>query len=157
VNIFVPAEAGVKVSGNGIRPGGPFQAQGASLDTFLADNLPAGGELTLRVSGEPLSSLGTIDASPHQTSGPDQTASIVIGLVTLAGAVALAVAYWQGRLNLKTNAAVKDRQAVLLQAIANLDDEYDAGSMAQKPYRAKRAEFKDELITLMAAEEHSAS
>ena len=156
VNIFAPAEAGVNVSGDGIRSGGPFQAQGASLDTFLADNLSAGGKLTFQVSGEPLSSLGTVDASPHQTSGPDQTTSIVIGLIALAGAVALAIVYWQGWLNLRFRPAAQDRRANLLQAIADLDDEYEVGGLEEEPYLARRAELKDELIALMAAQEHPA-
>jgi mono/diheme cytochrome c family protein len=152
VNILVPAEAGVEVTGDGIRPGGPFQARGASLDMFLADDLSAGSELRFRVSGEPLSGLGTIDISPHRASGPDQTTSTVIGLIVLAGSVALAIAYWQGWLNSRFKPGARDRQAILLQTIADLDDEYDAGRIAEKPYRAKRSELKEELQALMAAE-----
>jgi hypothetical protein len=104
------------------------------------------------VSGEPLSGLGTIDISPHRSSGPDQTTSIVIGLIVLAGSVALAIAYWQGWLNSRFKPGARDRQAILLQTIADLDDEYDAGRIAEKPYRAKRSELKEELQALMAAE-----
>ena len=153
VNILVPAEAGVEVTGEGIRPGGPFQARGASLDMYLADDLSAGSELTFRVSGEPLSGLGTMNVSPARSSGPDQTTGIVIGLIALAGSAALAVAYWQGWLSSRFKSGARDRQAVLLQAIADLDDEYDAGRLAEKPYRARRSKLKEELLALMAADE----
>lgn len=153
VNILVPAEAGVEVTGEGIRPGGPFQARGASLDMFLADDLSAGSELTFRVSGEPLSGLGTMNVSPHRSSGPDEATGIAIGLVALTGSAALAIAYWQGWLSSRFKSSARDRQAVLLQAIADLDDEYDTGRLAEEPYQTRRSELKEELLALMAAEE----
>jgi hypothetical protein len=120
---------------------------------YLADDLSAGSELTFRVSGEPLSGLGTMNVSPARSSGPDQTTGIVIGLIALAGSAALAVAYWQGWLSSRFKSGARDRQAVLLQAIADLDDEYDAGRLAEEPYRARRSKLKEELLALMAADE----
>ena len=141
------------MTGDGIRPGGPFQARDASLDMFLADDLSAGSELAFRVSGEPQSGLGTVEASPHRSPGPNQTTSIVIGLIVLAGSSGLAFAYWRGWLSSRFSSGARDRKAALLQEIADLDDQYDAGRITEKAYRAKRSALKEELLALMAAEE----
>jgi mono/diheme cytochrome c family protein len=152
VNIFVPADAGIQVSGNGIRPGGPFDAQGTTLETYLAEDLPAGEALTLRLSGEPQASSAAAVPSPHRRPGPSETQSIAIGAVTMVGALTLAYLYWQGRLTLRRRRAGQDRESALLQAIAELDDGFEAGGMKETPYRTRRAELKEELIALMEGE-----
>jgi hypothetical protein len=155
VNVFLPAQAGIEVSGDGIRSGEPFQSQGALMDTFLADDLAAGEKLVLRLSGDAKTSLGTGASSPHQPSGPDEMASIVIGLTALAGAVAVAVLYWQGRLKLNFRLPAQDRQTALLRTMADLDDDYVAGRVDEETYLARRAKLKGELIELMQAEDRA--
>jgi hypothetical protein len=41
----------------------------------------------------------------------------------------------------------------LLQEVADLDDDYEAGELKGKSYRTRRALLKEELIELMEAEE----
>ena len=150
VNVFTP-DVGVEVSGDGIRDGGPFSAQGTMLNTYLADDLAAGGRLTIKLSGEPKFST-TSAASPHGASaaqGPDNTQSLAIGLIALAGALAVGFLYWQGYLRLGAKPPLGSEQTTLLQAIAELDDAYQVGQLKEKIYQSKRAELKAELMELM--------
>jgi hypothetical protein len=152
VNVFVPADAGIEVSGDQIRSAGPFQAQGTLLDTYLADDLSAGERFTLRLSGAPQISASAPAPSPNQPPGPSETQGILIGAIALAGAVILAYMYWQGHLGLRLQPATQDRQSDLLQAIADLDDDYEAGGVKENAYRKKRASFKEDLIALKEKE-----
>jgi mono/diheme cytochrome c family protein len=151
VNVFVP-DVGVEVSGEGLRDGGPFNAQGTLLNTYLADDLAAGSQLTIKLSGEP--ELTTVSvSSPHEANkGPDDTQSMAIGLIVLAGAVAVGFLYWRGYLQLGARSAAPSGQTALLQAIADLDDEYAAGRLKKKPYQAERARLKAKLVELMKKE-----
>jgi mono/diheme cytochrome c family protein len=151
VNVFVP-DVGIAVSSDDLRPGGPFQAQNTTFQTYLADDLAAGDRLTLRLSGEPEISSAPTTTSPHRPGGPNQAQSIAIGALALAVAVALSFLYWQGRLSLRLRPAAQDRQSALLQAIADLDDAWATGQVKDEPYRARRARLKEELLELMEAE-----
>jgi mono/diheme cytochrome c family protein len=149
VNIFMPQD-GIEVSGDEIQAGGPFQAQDVTLQTYLANDLPAGERLTLRVSGEAETNGASASPSPHRPAGPNETQSIALGSTALIGALALAFLYWQGRLKgLRPRASASDRQSVLLQAIADLDDDFEAGQVERKPYHTWRTKLKEELIALM--------
>jgi mono/diheme cytochrome c family protein len=152
LTIFMPADAGLEVSGNGIQPGELFQAQGTALETYVADDLSAGDRLTLRVSGEPQVSAPAAVASPHGQPGPSQTQSIIIGAIAIVGAAALSYLYWQGHLT-RLRPSAQSRQSTLLQAMADLDDDFEAGQLREKPYRARRAKLREELIELIKTEE----
>jgi mono/diheme cytochrome c family protein len=151
VNIFVPADAGIEVSGERIQAGAPFQAQSTVLQTYVAEDLSAGDSLTLRLSGEIQMSGATTSSSPHRSSGPNETQSIAIGVIAIIGAAVLSYLYWQGHLSLKASPAFQDRQANLLQAIADLDDDFETGQVKKTSYQARRAELKEELLELMEA------
>jgi hypothetical protein len=153
VNIFSPADAGVEITGDQIRSGGPFMAQGATLDTYAADALSAGDILKLRLSGESEVPSRTTGSSPHQTAGPSNTQSIALGLLVLAGAVAISFLYLRGGLNQRLRPTGPDAQSTLLQAIADLDDEYEDGRVKEKAYHTRRAKLKEQLIELMESEE----
>ncbi len=79
--------------------------------------------------------------------------SVAIGVIALIGAVVLSFLYWQGHLSLRLRPATQDRPSELLQAIADLDDDFAAGQLKEKPYRAERAKLKEELIELMEPEQ----
>jgi mono/diheme cytochrome c family protein len=151
VNIFVPADAGIEVSGERIQAGASFQAQSTVLQTYVAEDLAAGDNLTLRLSGEIQTSGAITSPSPHRSSGPNETQSIAIGVVAIIGAAILSYLYWQGHLSSKLRPAFQDRQADLLQAIADLDDDFETGRVKKTSYLARRAELKEELLELMQA------
>jgi hypothetical protein len=151
VRIILP-DVGVEVSGDGIQPGGPFQAQDTTFQTYLAEDLSAGDRLTLRLSGRPEISSAPASPSPHRPAGPNDTQSIAIGLSTLVFALALSYLYWRGHLSLRLRPAAQDRQSALLQSIADLDDDFEAGRVKEKQYRVRRARLKGELVELMEKE-----
>jgi mono/diheme cytochrome c family protein len=152
ISIFLPDEAGIEVSGGEIRPGGPFQAQETVLETYLVDSLSAGDRLTLRLSGELRVTSEVSIPSPHGTSEFSQTQSIVIGVVVLIGATAVSFLYWQGRVRFRLQPGPQDHQVTLLQAIADLDDDFEAGRLKKQSYRRRRAQIKEELIELMESQ-----
>jgi len=152
LTIFIPADAGLEVSGDRIRPGELFQAQGTALETYLADDLSAGDSLTLRLSGEPQVSSPAAVPSPHTRPGPNETQSIVIGVIAIVGAAALSYLYWQGHLT-RLGPPALGHQSTLLQAIADLDDDFEAGRVRDGAYRARRKKMKEELIQLIRMEE----
>jgi mono/diheme cytochrome c family protein len=154
VNVFVPADVGLKVSGEGLQPGGPFQTQGMTLDTYQLDNLAAGDDLIVHLSGKftGTSNSAAGAGSPHQAPGPNGTVGIAVGLFSIAGVVVFGYLYWQGHLNLNLRPAPQDRQMTLLQKLADLDDDYNSGAVQEKPYRTARARLKQELLTLMEDE-----
>ncbi len=149
--IVMLSDARVEVSGERLASGGPFQMQDRAMQVYLADDLLAGDRLTMRLSGEPQAQAPSAPAGamPGAASETDETQNIIAGVVALAGSLAFAYLYWQGHLRLKT----QNRQPALLQAIADLDDAYKAGSLEEKPYRSRRANLKQELIELIEAEE----
>lgn len=155
ITIFVPADAGVEVTGEGIQPGERFQAQNTSLQTYIADELSGGNRLTLRLAGEP--DVGNTTAanlpSPHRRPGPNETQGIAIGLVALVGSVAISYLYWQGRLSFNSRPGPRDRSSTLLEAIAELDDAFEADQVNENQYQAQRAKLKQELIEFMEAEQ----
>jgi mono/diheme cytochrome c family protein len=152
VNVFVPADSGIEISGDQIEATGPFQAQNTTLNTYVASDLSAGTDLTFRISGAFEGEQEVAIPSPHQGSGPSQTQSIVIGSLFLAGVVAVTFLYWGGRLRPNPAAADGTRQEDLLQAIADLDDDYEAGRVDEAEYLARRAQLKEELVALMERE-----
>lgn len=146
--VLVP-DVGIEVSGDGLEPGGPYQMQDRTMQVYLANDLPAGDHLTLRLSGQPQARSAPAGPVSQGASEADETQSTIIGAMILTGSLALAYLYWQGHLRLRT----QDRQSALLQAIADLDDDYKAGALKEKPYRSRRARLKQELIELMKVEE----
>ncbi len=153
VNIFVPADAGIEISGDLIQSGGLFQAQGVDLDTYVSGNLSAGERFTLRASGDFEVSSAPTNLLPRQTTGPNESQSIAIGLIALVGSLALSFLYWQGHLSLKSQTTRQDQQLALLQAIASLDDDFEEERVEEKPYQARRTKLKQELLELMEREE----
>ncbi|NIO40952.1 MAG: hypothetical protein GTO41_12690 [Burkholderiales bacterium] len=153
VNIFVPADSGVEISGDQIESAGSFQAQNTVLNTYVASDLSAGTGFTFRVSGAFEGEPEVAIPSPHQGSEPSETQSIVIGSLFLVGVVAVTFLYWGRHLRTDPAAAQESRQEELLQTIADLDDNYEAGRVKEATYLAQRAQLKEELVALMEREE----
>jgi hypothetical protein len=148
VLVLVP-DVGVEVDGDGIQPGGPFQMGDATFQAYLAGDLSAGDHLRLRLSGEPQTGSAPVSPAPRRSSGPNETQSTIIGALALVGALALSYLYWQGHLNLRLKPSASERQLALLQAIAAWDDDFEAGRVPEKSYRAERARLKGELMELV--------
>jgi hypothetical protein len=147
VIILVP-DVGVEVSGEGIEPGGPFEMQDRTMQVYLANELSQGERLDLNLSGAAQvqaasSGMPAMPSShPATTDETDETRNAIIALVVLAASLALAYLYWQGRLRLRP----RTDQVDLYQAIADLDDDFDANLIEPKQYHAQRARLKQKLV-----------
>lgn len=151
--IILP-DAGVEVSNT------PWVAQTpqsfGQSETFLnyaGPGVPAGESITIELEGRP--SVVT-DTSGAATVNRDQTTELLIGggalLLAAVGGVFLWRA-WQKRAagddeewEEAAEAAVVSADAdELLQAIADLDDRFEAGGIEEAEYQAQRAELKRRL------------
>jgi hypothetical protein len=106
--------------------------------------LAAGDTVTFQLSGQP----GSAAASPGTTA---LTASRSLGIGIGLGAVALVLVgagLWWLQRRRATGAEPESREG-LLQAIADLDDDFEAGNMSEAEYRRVRTRLKAKLIRLM--------
>jgi len=116
--------------------------QGQNIQVFTLINLPAGGDLELKIKN--LQGSGAADGTP--------LANLVIGLIVFALAVAVVV-YWLYLQPGKSLAARGGRlhgrspvsREAILDSILDLDDLHAAGNIAPPAYREKRASLMEEL------------
>lgn len=160
--ITVPVEAitilivedGPRVSGPGVIDRGIREAGGQRLRQYDLGPIDAGEELALTLEGTPF----WRSLVPRSLGG-----AWLVGIVAL-GIVVGAIAWWYwpwitgkepGQLeeSEETSAVGADRRQRLLVAIAELDEAYEQGDVADAPYRRRRRELKQQLIELMQKED----
>jgi hypothetical protein len=133
-NVLVP-DLGVSVSGEGLQTDGPRDVQGTRFLSYSASNLPAGGSLSFRLSGR----VG---------SGASALAADWAGMVVGAAALALVtggVGWWYYSRTRGEAAPAADPEE-LLQLIADLDDDFEAGRLGRGVYQRRRNGLKARLI-----------
>jgi mono/diheme cytochrome c family protein len=143
LNVLLP-EVGVKIQGGKLQDGGTQNIQGTNYHTYDTTGLAAGDTVTFQLSGKP--------ASTASGSGTNVlTASSSLGIGIGLGAVALVLAgtglWWLQRS--RAAAAGPESREDLLQAIADLDDDFEAGDISEGEYRRTRTQLKAKLIRLM--------
>ncbi len=138
--------------------------QGQTFLNYVGPGVPAGETITIRLEGRPR--LIT-DASGVPVANRDQTTELLIGGGALLLAAVAGVFLWRGWQ--KRSAAYDDEDEwddeedaavvlpssseadALLRAIAELDDQFEAGAIEEAAYLIRRAELKDQLATLWTA------
>lgn len=156
VIILIP-DVGVEVSGEGVELGESAQMADRAMQIYLARGLAQGESLNLSLSGVPQaqaasSGMPSVPSSrPAVTDEPDETRDAIIALVILAASLALAFVYWQGRLRPRPQTS----QAALYQAIADLDDDFDAKLLEPEQYHAQRARLKQKLTNLIEEQDQN--
>jgi len=141
--VVLAPEAGLRLNSAQLTAAGWRQTQSGSMMSYVGGNLAAGQSLVLHLSGAP-------GVAPNEAAMP---------LLPLIGAALLlvaasAIAYvWLRRRQCADESAVESegvdtRREELLDAIAALDDDFEAGHLAESDYRRKRAELKAELMEL---------
>ena len=149
VNVLVP-EDGVKLTSAQLAAAGSRDTQTGRMLNFVGGGVAAGQAFALQLSGAP--SLGAAGGAPVGTSGvsPLLVASAIL-LLAAAGIVAFVWLRQQ-----RATAEVEDqevdvyaRREELLDAMAALDDDFEAGQMPEADYRRQRQELKAELVELM--------
>jgi mono/diheme cytochrome c family protein len=144
--LFVPE--GMKVRSDQLTDGGVQDFQGQTFTLFQADNLAAGGTLSMTISGKPGTAGGFV---------LDQRTGMLIGLGALGLLLIVAGVYLYIRdrrlaaeeeeEDLEEEDALGDDQDAILDAILALDDRFQAGEIAEAAYQARRQELKSRLKT----------
>ena len=154
-NVLV-ADVGLQVQAEGLQAKPATQpSAGVNYLTYAAQTLPAGRPVTVRLSGTP--SLQPASGSASGTSAvgvrvqPSYQSSlrwIGVGLALLALASALA---WPRlrRATVGGPSRTDVERERLLDRLADLDDAYTAGELAETEYRVQRTETKARLVQVM--------
>jgi hypothetical protein len=134
VNLLVSEAGGVQVSGSNLVKGQSFRSEsGQQYLVFSGPQQAAGSTFTATISNLP----GADNTSTLQ--------SVVVVAGGLGALVLLAYPLYQRRALGKKTGAVSGRVAQL-QALARLDDAFDAGELDENEYLAQRAALKAELL-----------
>ncbi|MFQ5426101.1 MAG: hypothetical protein ACE5EV_03365, partial [Gaiellales bacterium] len=121
----------------------PPDAELEDFDLLTGSGFAAGSQLTITLDSD--------SGGFSLTSGG--------GLILAVSVIVLAVAgsglwVWRGRradddTADSSVAFADDRKRELMQTIANLDDDFEAGHIAKAQYEVQRARLKAELVTLL--------
>jgi hypothetical protein len=145
VNLVLP-EVGVELADTaGWIEGGQTDMGGGAMSTYGQSNLPAGAEIRLALEGK-----ARISGSATAGLTGDNTTELLIGAAAaflVIGLAAVVIRRW------RLDAGQEWHQDDLLQALADLDDEYEAGEIDERTYRRERAELKQELAAIWYADE----
>ncbi len=113
--------------------------QGEAFNTYLSQAIPAGGEISLKLEGQPENAAGETASSGGNTG-------VLVGLAGL-GLALIAVGAWfylrdreiTGDLEVEDEFASPEE---VMDAIIALDEQHQAGELTEKAYRERRAELK---------------
>jgi hypothetical protein len=148
VNLVIP-DAGVSLNeDDGWLNTGRQTMEGAGdLSTYVLENLPAGDNLTFDLEGRPRSTT-------RPTTGliQDNTTELLVGAVVALAVIGVAVVAIRRWRLAPAGDEEMDRDE-LLQAIADLDDEYEAGEIGERDYQRERAAYIDQLTEIWQDEE----
>ncbi len=151
VNVLVP-DPGPKLTSSQLTSSGSRQTQGGNMQNYVGGSLAAGASLALQISGA-ANATTTSGISSDSTSPPWV---LVASAALLLVAVGIVVFVWLRQRREAAEEIVEDpeaRRAELLNAIAELDDDFEAGHVAEADYRRQRAELKAELVELIKEDE----
>ncbi|HID63464.1 MAG TPA: carboxypeptidase regulatory-like domain-containing protein [Anaerolineae bacterium] len=160
VNVLV-ADVGVDVTSDQLTLEGSRGMQGQSYLNLSGQNLSKGERLTLHFSGSPSNALDSEpveggETVPVQTPQAGNQLTLrwaALGLAVLA--VGFALGYPLLRRQPKVAAGkgvasdLERREQELLSALADLDDDFEAGQITEKVYKRERARKKAELAEIM--------
>ena len=139
------AQGGPELNSPQLRAGKPAPLWGDTYSVFNADNVTARTKLELNFSALP------VNVYPLRADNrllPVGTAGVFALLL------AIALGLWRRntrRIAGAGQAGANDEQEALVQAIAGLDEQYEAGALDERSYRRERESRKQRLIALTAA------
>jgi len=150
VNVLVP-DPGPKLTSPQLTSAGSRQTQGGNMLNYVGGNLAAGASLALQISG-----AANTAATGGTPSGSTSTPWVLIASAALLlVAVGIVAFVWLRQQREVVEEDVEEPEAQreeLLDAIAELDDDFEAGRVAEADYGRHRAELKAELVELMKAD-----
>ncbi len=150
LNVLIP-RVGVDVTSEQVELSEIRTLEGQAYLNLNGQDLAAGEELTVRLAG--LQSLARQSATTEAAQGWLDPRWVALGLAAIAllgGIVYPALRRARQVAPAKEPAtSVAARRARLLQAIADLDDAFEAGQIDEADYRQQRQALKREALTLM--------
>ncbi|MEM7111677.1 MAG: cytochrome c [Chloroflexota bacterium] len=138
-------DVGAVVANEGWAEQAPQVLDSGTFLNYVHPGLTAGNALTLELNGRPGLVL---DAEGNNTLVRDTNQELLvggIGLLLVVGTAVFLLRQWQ-------QPTILDTRDDLLQAIATLDDAYDAGSVPDGRYQRQRAELKGRLVAIWKRE-----
>lgn len=133
------------LQGGALQDGGLQSLQAGTVHVYTGGDIAAEGTIAFR-----------LDATTGAVSVPAVDGSLLAagGVLVVAGAGAGGFWWWRRR-SLPVEDEADDDETddveTLLQAIADLDDAFDAGRLQPNDYRAERARLKAQLVALSGA------
>jgi hypothetical protein len=151
VNVLVP-DPGPKLTSSQLTFAGSRQTQVGNMQNYVGGNLAAGANLALQISGAAnTTTTGRIPSG--STSPPWILIASAALLLAAAGIVAFVWLRQQREAAEEQGQDPAAQREELLDAIAELDDDFEAGRVAEVDYRQQRTELKAELVELMKTDE----
>ena len=129
---------GAQVTSDDLDPGEPMQMGDVQFDYLFREELSPGTVITARFSDLPGSESG----------GVSNWLAWVLGLVVI-GFVAIFVWRRKKAVSVVTASDIGKNGQALLTELAELDDAFENGSLAENEYRKLRSEKKNALVKLM--------
>lgn len=154
LNLLV-ADVGIAVDAGDMVAGDPVATQAnTQFLNYTQRDLPAGHELSVQLSDLPRGGSGATVSVPVDRSGTLRW----FGLGLVLAALMFVVVYPTLRPRVvrdelpegqTARAVLRRRRRALLEELAELDDDFDAGAVTEVDYVEERAEIKAELIDVM--------
>lgn len=162
LNLLAPDLAGMKVDAPDWVEGDPLQTQGGAFRNYVRTALAAGAAPVATLSGINAAALADANPSPagsqqvidrNATPGISGLPVVPIVVAIVAGLLLGLGTYFVIRRQ-RAQVAVQPVQRSqirqsLVQDIADLDDAYEAGELAEADYQAQRRMLKARLVSLM--------
>jgi len=152
VVILAPEES-IKVKGAGIEDAGSRDVQGTLYHMYSGTSLPKGSELSLTVTGRPVSAGTAVSVNSNS--------NLIIGLGAF-GVVLILAGLWLYRRNKPEDETENeaDREVIaenesaesVMDAILALDDLFQEGELPEEAYLQRRGELKARLKKLTSTE-----
>lgn len=153
VNFALPHASGLKLSGDGLGAAEKVEGQDGSLfDVYPLENVPASTRLVIKLEGDLVLPAGA-GAVPEESATNPAQYPLVIGLVVVGLGAAGGGVFWWFRSGKRSSDneeirenTVNDTQDmdapdlnVILDRITQLDNQFEAGEIAEVQYQSDRA------------------
>lgn len=142
--VLVTPGEGIALEGSGLEPAGTVDTQMGPSLAYAAGPLAAGESLVFAVVER--SSDGVVPISSDGAPVRNVAGEIAIGLLVLGASGAIAYLLWQS----PTPGEPTPKVRPLVQQIAALDTDFEAGRVEDKSYRQKRDALKQRLYAILS-------
>jgi hypothetical protein len=149
--VLLLSEGDMSLEGMGITSAGALDTQMGPAFSYTAGPIMAGESLAFTLLDRPQAAMPSAPFSSPTTGSPlarNTARETSVGLVVLAAAVVAAYFLWQP----SARGSLPKAARPLVEAIATLDADFEAGEVAEKSYQRKRRALKRQLWTLIGGD-----